>query len=188
MSARHPERGVRTARQRGTGLIEVLVAIAVMSFGLLAMARLGASALLHQKAAQMRLTGVSLAQYYVERARLNVYGFDLGAYDIAFGATPAGSVPGLNADAPDTDAARNVAAADRQAFLQLVAKALPEGAAEVVSRPSAQARELDIWLLWRDTSIDPANSLDGAARHACKKDLSESGRNGRSCMHWRVGL
>jgi type IV pilus assembly protein PilV len=188
MSPRPLERGARRGRQRGTGLIEVLVAIAVMSFGLLAMARLGASALLHQKAAQMRLTGVSLAQYYAERARLNVYGFDLGGYDIAFGTRPAGSAPVLDANAADTDAARNVAAADQQAFLQLVASSLPDGAAEVVSRPSAQARELDIWLLWRDTSTDPANSLDGAARHACNKDLSESDRDGRSCMHFRVGL
>lgn len=175
-------------RQHGAGLIEVLIALLVMSFGLLAMARLSSAALLHQKSAQMRLTGVSLVQFYAERARLNVYGFDLGVYDLPLSAEVDDQALPMNSDAVDEDAATTVAAADRQAFLRLVSASLPGGDAQVVTRPSPQARELDVWLLWRDTPSGGDNALDAAAMQPCPKDLDDSVRDGRSCMHFRVGI
>jgi type IV pilus assembly protein PilV len=175
-------------RQLGAGLIEVLVALLVLSFGMLAMARLSAASITHQKSAQLRLVGVSLAQHYGERARLNIYGFDLGHYDIVAGAAASASPVTLDPDAADEDAAGGMAAADRQAFLTLVAATLPDGGAQVISRPSSQARELDIWLLWRDTPADRDDSLDAAARHQCPALMDDSVRNGRHCMHFRVGL
>lgn len=185
---KHPHLEPTHWRQRGAGLIEALVALLVLSFGMLAMARLSAASIDHQKSAQLRLVGVSLARLYGERARLNVYGFDLGHYDIVAGTAAASGTITLDPDAADDDAARDMAAADQQAFLTLVAATLPDGGAQVTSRPSAQARELDIWLLWRDTSADRDNSLDAAARHHCPANMNDSVRDGRRCMHFRVGL
>lgn len=172
---------------QGATLIEVLVALLVACLGLLAMARLSAAAIGHQKSAQLQLTGLTLARQYAERARLNVYGFDLGAYSIALGEAPP-QPPTLDPDADDLPAAQAVAEADRGSFLRTVARVLPEGRARVDSLPSDTARLLDIWLLWRDTAIDPANSLDAAGTQQCPQNLDAQTRQGARCMHFRVGL
>ena len=99
-------------RVRGSTLIEVLIAILVACVGLLAMARLSAGAIGHQKSAQLRLTGLSLAQEYAERARLNVYGYDLGAYTITLGNTSSPREQ-VDTDADDRTAAQGVAQDDR---------------------------------------------------------------------------
>ena len=172
---------------RGSTLIEVLIALLVACIGLLAMARLSAASLSHQKSAQMRLMGQNLAQQYAEHARLNVYGFDLGAYDLGLdSAAPADAI--LDANATDLVAATAVAQADQRAFLQTVALVLPEGRAQVISRPSATARDLDVWLLWRDTPADAADNLSAAATRQCPQGLDDDDRRGASCMHFRVGL
>lgn len=171
---------------RGSTLIEVLVAILIACIGLLAMARLSAAAISHQKSAQMRLTGLSLAQQYADRARLNVYGYDLGLYTLALADTVP-SRPGLDVDANDLTAAQNLAQVDRSVFLTMVSAALPEGRVRVDSLPSATSRDLDIWLLWRDTAFDDADTL-GAADQQCPDDLSTTARNGARCMHFRVNL
>lgn len=171
---------------RGSTLIEVLVAILIACVGLLAMARLSAAAISHQKSAQLRLTGLSLAQQYAERARLNVYGYDMGAYTIALGDS-APKRPILKADADDEAAARDLAQEDRAVFITQVGSALAAGRVRVDSLPSATARELDIWLLWSDTSLDDADSL-GAASQQCPDDLDDTAREGARCMHFRVSL
>lgn len=171
----------------GATLIEVLIALLVACIGLLAMARLSSAALGHQKAAQMRLLGQTLAQQYAERARLNTYGFDLAQYDLALGAAaPDEIVPDPNA--LDLDAAQTIAQVDRRTFLQDVATALPEGRVQAVSHRSATERALDLWLLWRDTPVDDADSLGPAAVRQCPQGLSDTDRQGASCMHFRVGL
>lgn len=171
---------------RGSTLIEVLVAILIASIGLLAMARLSAAAISHQKSAQMRLTGLSLAQQYADRARLNVYGYDLGLYTLALGDT-APTRPRLDVDADELTAAQNLAQDDRSVFLSIVRTALPEGRVRVDSLPTATSRDLDIWLLWRDTALDDADTL-GAANQQCPDDLNANARNGARCMHFRVNL
>lgn len=174
-------------RPRGATLIEVLVALLIACIGLLAMSRLSASALSHQKAAQLRLLGQTLSQQYAERARLNVYGFDLGAYDISLGAAADTKKPSLLVDAADLDAARAVAQLDQQEFLRAVANALPDGRAQATAPRdvAATARDLDIWLLWLDTPIDDPASI---AAQQCPPNLTEADRRGARCMHFRVGL
>ena len=84
--------------------------------------------------------------------------------------------------------AQAVAQADQREFLQAVASALPEGRAQARSLPSATARNLDVWLLWRDTPVSDAQGLVPAATRQCPQGLSDSDRQGASCMHFRVGL
>lgn len=173
---------------QGSTLIEVLVALLIACVGLLGLARLSAASISHQKSAQMRLTGLTLTNQYAERARLNVYGFDLAQYNIELGDT-APETPQLDVDADDLTAANAMAQADRSDFLTAVAAVLPEGRARVVSRPGATARDLDVWLLWRDTPVDAAQSLDTAGGHQCpQSDFDDSDRKGAQCMHFRVGL
>ena len=173
-------------RMRGSTLIEVLVAILIACVGLLAMARLSAAAIGHQKSAQLRLAGLSLAQQYAERARLNVYGYDLGGYTIGLDDVVP-TRPTLNANAADETAASELAQDDRAVFMAIVNAALPDGRARVDSLPTATSRDLDVWLLWRDTALADADTL-GAAAHQCPDGLSDQVRDGARCMHLRVSL
>lgn len=70
-------------QQRGAGLVEVLVAFLLISLATLGVVRLTANNIGIDKGTQLRLTALSLANQYAERARLNVYGFDLGLYAIS---------------------------------------------------------------------------------------------------------
>jgi type IV pilus assembly protein PilV len=178
---------VATLHQRGASLVEVLIALLVISVGLLGMARLSAAAIGHTKSSQVRLVAQGLVQNYAERARLNVYGFDLGAYAIALNSAPP-LAPALDPDADDEDGALTMAQLDRREFLQSLAAELPAARAIVVSRPTADARNMDVWVLWPDVAADAGNSLANASTDACPTALTDQDRGDDSCMHFRVSL
>ena len=58
-------------KQKGSSLIEVLVAIFVMSIGLLGMAGLTAASSSYNKLGQIRSTAMLLVSDYTDRARAN---------------------------------------------------------------------------------------------------------------------
>lgn len=169
-------------RQGGASLIEVLVALLIVSLGLMSMARLSATTLGFNKGAQVRLVALSLATQYAERARLNMYGFDLGNYDIALDAAAPGA-PAVNVDASDLTAAANVAQADQREFITRVANHLPQGRVVASSTRMPTARDLDIWILWQDVNTDQTGGLLTAAESQCP-----TGVQGSSCLYIKVGL
>lgn len=177
----------RPRSHQGASLVEVLVALLVISLGLLGMARLSSAAIGHTKSSQVRAVAQGLAQSYAERARLNLYGFDLLAYDIALGAAvPA--APAFDVDAADLPAAVAVAQHHQREFLESLANALPAARAVVVSSPSPTARDMDVWVLWPDVAIDANDGLAQASLASCPANLTAQQRAGHSCMHFRVGL
>lgn len=191
--------------QRGASMIEVLVAILLVSVGLLGIAGLSGATFNYNKVSQMRLTGIALANDLADRARVNVYGYDRGGYDIVlsdnFGGTPV-AVPAANLDldpavpANAITAADALAAADVDQFLRSVRSRLPQGDAIVTSRPGANARDLDVWLLWQEptTSVgDTANdrgdfSIFNASQGNCPASLTTAQQAMFSCMYFKVGL
>lgn len=194
------------AVQSGSSLIEVLVAILLVSIGLLGVAGLSGATQAYNKAAQVRLVGVGLANDLADRARVNIYGYDLGAYDIELDADFAGTpvdVDLLNLDSKDMsdDAvtkvlAQNLAGADVDAFLRAVRNRLPQGDAIVTSNPSSSARDLDVWLLWKEPKTDAADedddkgafSLFNESTGNCPEGLSADDAAEYSCMYFKVGL
>jgi type IV pilus assembly protein PilV len=169
-------------RQCGASLIEVLVALLIISLGLMSMARLSATTIGFNKGAQVRLVALSLATQYAERARLNVYGFDLGGYDIALNeAIP--NAPVIDANANDVTAATNVGLVDKLEFMQRVANHLPQGLAVVNSTRAPGARDLDVWVLWQDVNNEPSGALSAAGESQCP-----AGVNGNSCLYIKVRL
>ncbi len=168
--------------QCGAGLIEVLVALLIISLGLMSLARLSATTIGFNKGAQVRLVALSLATQYAERARLNVYGFDLGSYDIAQNeAVP--NAPAIDPDANDVTAATNVAQGDKLEFMQRVANHLPQGLAVVGSTRAPGTRDLDVWILWQDVNTEPSGALLAAGESQCPV-----GVNGSSCLYVKVRL
>ncbi len=189
--------------QSGSSLIEVLVAILLVSIGLLGVAGLSGATQSYNKAAQVRLVGVGLANDLADRARVNIYGFDLGNYDIELGDAASGATvddANLSLD-PEDEAkaltlAQDLAAADVDQFLTDVSRRLPQGDAVVTSTRTATARDLDVWLLWKEPKTDSADedndkgafSLFDAGTDNCPDGLSADDAAEYSCMHFKVGL
>lgn len=185
-------------RQRGASMIEVLVAILLVSVGLLGIAGLSGATFSYNKASQMRLTGIALVNDLADRARVNVYGYDRGGYDIDLSKdfeSTAVVVPDANLDLDPSDtvdaatAADALAAADVDQFLRSVRNRLPQGDAVVMSRigPNNE-RDLDVWLLWKEPQTDAADSLFGAGQGSCPGNLTTEEQAEFSCMYFKVGL
>lgn len=191
----------------GASMIEVLVAVMLVSIGLLGIAGLSGATFNYNKVSQMRLTGMGLVNDFADRARVNVYGFDLGQYSIAIGDNFAGSpvtVPAGNLDldpsipANATTIATQLAAADVDQFLRTVRNRLPQGDAVVVSRPTAASRDMDVWLLWKEPKTDTGSPTEdaktadfqafSAGQGNCPSNLTTAQKAEYSCMYFKVGL
>lgn len=180
-------------KQQGATLIEVLVSLLIISLGLLGIGGLAASTFSYNKAAQLRLTGAALASDYADRARLNIFGYDLGDYDIAYddGVDVGALDPGALAidQVSDAAAAAAVAAFDRNDFMQTVGQRLPQGRAVVVTNP-ANARSMDFWLVWQEPNASEGNALSifQAGQRNCPNDLPPAVEPLASCMYFKVNL
>lgn len=184
-------------RETGSSMIEVLVAILLVSVGLLGIAGLSGATFSYNKVSQLRLTGIALVNDYADRARVNIFGYDRGGYDINLNDNFAGtavSVPDANLDLDPSDpanaitAADGLAAADIDQFLRSVRSRLPQGDAVVMSRPGATARDMDVWLLWKEPQADAGDTLFGAGQGNCPNNLSTAAKAEYSCMYFKVGL
>lgn len=114
-----------TAGCGGASLIEVLVAILVLSLGLLGLAGMQAQGLKAMSSAQSRALASLQVQDIVDRMRANRARADEGAYDLAAGdAAPGG----------DT-----VAAQDLRQWKAALASLLPEGDGSIARSASADA-------------------------------------------------
>ncbi len=186
----------------GATMIEVLVSILLVSVGLLGIAGLSGASFSFNKTSQLRLTGIAIANDLADRARLNVHGYDLQAYDIAleddFDTTPV-TVPDANLDlSPDptlnpsvATIATDLAASDVDQFLRSVAARLPQGDAVVVSRPTGNTRDLDVWLLWQEPATaagDVGTTLLEAGQGNCPASLTAAELAVFNCMYFKVGL
>lgn len=172
----------------GSSLVEVLVALLVISFGLLGVAGISATTFSYNKASQLRLTSLSLINDYSDRARLNVYGYDLGQYDIALNDAAPGNAVGNANQANALTAANDVAKGDRNEFIVAVASRLPQGKAVVASSPSSTSRDLDIWLLWKEPQSNAGDALFAAGQANCPSNLSDDDKKVYNCMYFKVGL
>lgn len=191
----------RVRRQSGSSLLEVLVAILLVSVGLLGVAGLSGATFSYNKVSQLRLTGLALVNDYADRARINVYGYDRGRYDVALGTNPAGTpvtVPDGNLDldpavpANASTIADGLAAADVDQFLRSVALRLPQGTAVVNGsgggRATGTARDLDVWLLWIEPQAAVGDTLFAARQGDCPSNLTSAQQLVFSCMYFKVGL
>lgn len=81
----------RKAKQGGATLVEVLVALLLLSIGLLGVAGLQINALQSNRSAAIRSQASVLAYSITDRMRANRNAALGGAYNMAFGSTPSGT-------------------------------------------------------------------------------------------------
>ena len=179
-------------RQTGASLLEVLIAILIMSFGLLALAGLAASSQQYVKLSQFQSIASQLASEYGERMRGNIDGFTSDAYNktSAYLADP---VEAAGCSTGECDAAA-LAVADKADWLARLRTGLPGGVADVL-RDTAYPLAADIWILWTEPSLanDAASSLQAQTFSAddCPAPAVASLASGQPmprCTHFRVSL
>lgn len=132
-----PDRTPLRPAQAGMTLIEILVAIVVLSIGLLGLAGLQLKGIQVNQGSIWRWQAAALAEDLADRIRADPAGAVAGAYTIT-----AGTAPGTTTD-PATAAAV-------QEWLARV-KALPNGSADVAPAIGGAANQMSISVSWDDT-------------------------------------
>lgn len=180
---RHPR------RQGGASLIEVLVAILLLSVGMLAMVGINAAALRYTKVSQFRTTASDIAATFAESVRANVTGAMAGGYTFA-APENAPANPGFDCGAGPACTAAQVAQLDMYLIRQQAANSLNGGDIITAFTPDPDAPTLRLWVIW----AGPENSTDAAdaaawqqteeACPAAARDLVPR----RQCMQFDITL
>jgi type IV pilus assembly protein PilV len=181
------------AYQFGSSLLEVLVAILVMSFGLLALGGLSASAQQYVKMSQFQSIAMQLASQLGERMRGNVEAFERGSYNktTAYAAYSTGTLTASTCAASSCTSAE-IAAIDMTAWTAELRNRLPGGDA-FVRRDPVNLLTTDIWILWIDPGSLPGDhgELSVAAAADCPEEALSGLHAGDPmprCMHYRISL
>lgn len=125
--------------QSGISLLEVLIALVVLSIGLLGLASLQTVSLQYNQSALVRSQASNLAYDITERMRANWA--SLGGYELSFAdPTPAASTT-------------NVAANDLNEWRTALAETLPLGTGAV----AVNGRRVTVQIRWSDAGDDPTN-------------------------------
>ena len=145
-------------KQTGASLIEVLVSILLLSFGMLSLANMLAYAVQMPKLAAYRATAANLAASHVERMRANTAGFALDAYKetMTYGATLAS----VTACVYPSCTADTIATLDKNATNQAIRRELPGNTAgmRLTCNGACSALEGDLWVIWQEPSTFSALS------------------------------
>lgn len=158
--------------QKGSSLLEVLITMLIMSFGLLALGGLTAASLQYSKISQFQTIGVQLAIEYSDRMRGNMAGFQADNYNqtAAYsGASSAVTVPACTVTTKCTPA--EVAAIDIAEWNNALRRRLPGGGAYVV-RDTSNPLSVNVWLMWVEPDLNFNTSSDS---------LSVSSTGGNQC-------
>lgn len=184
------------SRQRGVSLIEVLVAMLVVSMGVLAVAGLMATTSRYGKTSEYRAVATLLASDIVDRIRANKPAINPGA-------TPAGDVTAYNMTGdygswegepgdfagcanPNVCLASEIVLQDRAEWGQAVFNALPGGAAYVqLSADPMAVPTADVWIAWLDP--DASSNEANAGANECPPGFQGLTPQPR-CAYFRVGL
>lgn len=180
----------RSRHQAGASLLEVLVAILVMSFGLLALGGLAAAAQQYVKMAQYQSIGMALAADLGERMRGNVQAFQKGAYARAAAySTAAVAAPPCKIKTACT--VDEIAAINMAQWIGELQQRLPGGDA-YVQRDAINPLATDAWLLW----IDPDDEFGNVGRRVgetrdCPASAVAGIKDGAPrprCMYHRISI
>ena len=140
-------------RQAGFSLIEVLVTLVILAFGLLGIAGLMVSGISNTASSEAQSKASQLAADMADRMRANPA--------VALSATSE-YITKYEDDAPANPA--TIAQADKKAWLDALAAQLPQGDGKITSSVGAGQRKMDIEVRWADC----LGTLSDAERTSCK--------------------
>lgn len=173
-------------RQKGSSLLEVLIAVLIMSFGLLALGSLTAASVQYGKTAQFQTIGVQLAGDFSDRMRANFTGFQTNAYNktTTYAAlTAVVAVPTCAGGTACTVA--EIAAIDLAQWRNDLRNGLPGGDAFVV-RDTTNSQAVDIWIMWSEATL--ADGLSTASNNDCPAAAVVSVNPLPRCAYFRISI
>jgi type IV pilus assembly protein PilV len=175
---------IQHSKERGATLIEVLVAMLLLAFGMLAIGSMMAFAVQGPKLSAYRSTAANLAASHTERMRANPEGFASNSYTSALHDS-AWSFTAIDPTASDcvypNCTETTLAAMDIQAARGAIRRELPAGDMEMwCSTPGAtpptavactKATQGNLWVIWQEPNT---NMLLGASSDYCPPDLTST--------------
>lgn len=174
----------RNRNQVGASLLEVLIAIVIMSFGLLALGGLTAASVQYGKMAQFQTVGVQLAADITDRMRANVDGFMINSYNKA--AVYASNVSAITVPTCailTKCSPAELAAIDLAEWRNSLRLGLPGGDAYIL-RDVATPLTVDVWVMWTDPTL--ANGI--AANSACPAAAIAGLTDLPKCLYFRAAI
>lgn len=189
----------RSAQQSGASLIEVLVAILVVSIGILSMVAMQANAVKFSKTSENRAIGALLVNDLADRMRANRAGFFNNGYAFTQNYPGSGAVTEpVSSNTCNTPTANCTAAElagkDLSDWRRTVFFTLPGGFARISTRDTVN-NAVDVWLAW----LDPTDTAEGGANqdavavNECPANFVSSAATGATqarprCMYFRINL
>lgn len=153
-------------RQAGASLIEVLVAVLILSFGMLALGGMLAYAVQLPKLSAYRATAVSMAAGHVERMRANTAGFVADQYKVTMTFDDSNTPVAVAAQCVyPACTANTIATLDNYETNRAVRRELPYGGMRVTCNGVCSALEGDIWVIWRDPTT--VSAFDSTSSDEC---------------------
>ena len=155
--------------QRGFSLVEVLVALLVLSIGLLGLAALQTTSLKYNTDSYTRTQATIIAYDILDRMRLNPTGVSAGDYDAATSADAASKVSAYNGckssasgckcDASTADCNTNkLATFDLGKWYERLAATLPEASSNLATISRTSANKVTITIRWKERDLPTPNS------------------------------
>ena len=142
---------LRARRQSGSTLLEVLVAILLLSLGFLGVASVHASAFKYGKMSEFRSTAVSVGSALIERMRANPAGVSAAAYLSTADKYPADLPPSVSCGDVQICDPGVIAQADQSSLQQLARSAMPQGDLYVRQNTGVSgATVYEVWVRWTD--------------------------------------
>jgi type IV pilus assembly protein PilV len=166
----------------GSSLLEVLIAILIMSFGMLGLAGKITAGLQYNKMAQFQTIGVQLSSDIADRMRANVDGFRSNAYNKTGNYNKESievAVPTCALVSSCTPA--EIAAIDLAQWRNALRLSIPGGDAQII-RDTSNSLAVDIWIMWSEASLATGLALKGA----CPQAALTAGSEPPSCLYFRV--
>lgn len=148
----------KLSHQLGASLLEVLVAILILSFGMLALSGMLAFSVQMPKLAAYRAAATSLAAGHIERMRANPEGFRLGSYAEAMTFNTA--LPVVIPCLFPMCTPASIAELDKNDTNLAIRRQLPEGGMRVICNGACTGLDGDIWVVWQEPTTFASLNTD----------------------------
>lgn len=185
------------SHQLGASLIEILVAVLIVTFGIMSMLALQANSVRYNKTSEMRSVASLLAKDMADRMRANSAGVIAGQYNLTPTNYAAAVTATLNAMLDDRkkDCSKNNCTAQEMAAFDLnqwqrnLFFGLPQTTAYIqydTTAATSGAQYADLWVVWDDST---GSSGGGAAINPGANGCPLWTAAGTySCVYFRVAL
>ena len=179
--------------QAGASLIEVLISILLLSFGILALSTMVSFTVQMPKLSGYRATAVNLASNLVERIRANPGGFSNGSYDKL--SSYDNSQNKLLVDPSETCVypvcdMNTLASMDFEETKVAVRADLPAGGMLMLrdnNNGTASTTDGNLWIVWQEPSMYAA--LNPSSSDNCPKEITDNYTNPMPrCLYVRFKL